>query len=48
MEHRPRNHNKTETEQTEEQAIPLRYGCDDVWTWNKHEKSPEVRFFFCC
>lgn len=35
---------KMETEQSEDQEqLPLRYGCDDTWTWNRRERSPEVR-----
>lgn len=24
-------------------ANPLRHGCDDNWTWDRRERSPEVR-----
>lgn len=25
--------------------LPLRHGCDDLWTWNRRERSPEVRLY---
>lgn len=24
---------------------PLKHGCDDFWTWNRRERSPEVRLY---
>ncbi|XP_014248161.1 SPRY domain-containing SOCS box protein 3 [Cimex lectularius] len=24
---------------------PLKYGCDDYWTWNRHDRSHEVRLY---
>ncbi|KAF2884794.1 hypothetical protein ILUMI_21401 [Ignelater luminosus] len=32
-----------ETEQYEHN--PLIHGCDDSWTWNRHERSPEVKLY---
>ncbi|KAL3281724.1 hypothetical protein HHI36_004928 [Cryptolaemus montrouzieri] len=29
----------------EQYIPPLRYGCNDIWTWNKKERSPEVRLY---
>lgn len=41
--------NQQGQDQQQQQKIlvpsPLKYGCDDVWTWNRKEKSSEVRLF---
>lgn len=31
--------------ETEQNILPLRHGCDDLWTWNRRERSPEVRLY---
>lgn len=41
MENRPRNNNNEEKTETAVE-VPLRYGANDFWTWDIHDKSPEV------
>lgn len=31
--------------ETEHDQLPLRHGCDDLWTWNRRERSPEVKLY---
>lgn len=31
--------------ESEASGNPLRHGCDDLWTWNRWERSPEVRLY---
>lgn len=28
-----------------EDKEPIKYGCDDHWTWNRHDRSHEVRLY---
>lgn len=30
---------------SESDTNPLRNGCDDLWTWDRRERSPEVRLY---
>ncbi|KAJ8960997.1 hypothetical protein NQ318_020301 [Aromia moschata] len=34
-----------EAEEMGSDANPLRNGCDDLWTWDRKERSPEVRLY---
>lgn len=37
------NHTQETESEQEHLLIPLlRYGCDDIWTWSRKQKSPEV------
>lgn len=29
----------------EVEQLPLRHGCDDLWSWNRFERSPEVKIY---
>lgn len=31
--------------ETEQDQLPLRHGCDDLWTWNRWERSQEVKLY---
>lgn len=35
----------TTMEMEREERVPLQHGCDDFWTWNRRERSSEVKLF---
>lgn len=32
-------------ESTATNCVPLGHGCDDQWSWNRRDRSPEVRLY---